>query len=145
MSDAVNPAVPTKPSAASTTEGDASSTGIAATIERLRRHRVRRPRHSELGHVLTAIRREATRQQKRRGGLDEIWEEIAPQALHDRTRVDSVRSGIVRLVVADPSTRYEVDAFLRGGGLQELRLRAGQPIRQVRCEIAPLDAAGVRS
>ena len=76
MSDALNPAVPTKPSAASATEGDASSTGIAATIERLRRHRVRRPRHSEHGHVLTAIRREASRQQKRRGGLDEVWEEI---------------------------------------------------------------------
>ena len=145
MSDAANQVDPSESSAISLAEGDAPSTGVAATIERLRRHRVRRPRHSELGHVLTAIRREATRQQKRRGGLDEVWEEIAPQALRDRTRVDSVRSGIVRLVVADPSTRYEVDAFLRGGGMQEIRLRAEQPIRQVRCEIAPLDAAGTRS
>ena len=116
------------------------ATGAIASIERLRRHRVRRPHPTGLGKVVSAIRREATKQRKNRGGLSEVWDEIVPASLSSRTRIDSVRSGVVRLVIADPSTRYEVDAFLRGGGLQELRLRAGQPIRQVRCIIGSLKA-----
>ena len=115
------------------------ATGAIASLERLRRHRVRRPHPTGLGHVVSAIRREATKQRNNHGGLSEVWDEIVPASLSSRTRVDSVRSGVVRLVIADPSTRYEVDAFLRGGGLQELRLRAGQPIRQVRCVIGSLE------
>ena len=93
---------------------------------------------------MTAIRREATKQRRNRGGLTEVWDDIVPDELRARTRVESVRSGVVRLAIADPSTRYEVDAFLRGGGLQELRLRADQPVRQVRCVLMAAEATRSR-
>lgn len=119
----------------SSRQGREDRVGVAAVIERLRRHRTRRGPQADVSKVVSAIRREAAKQQRNRGGLTEVWEDLVPESLRLRTRIRTVRSGILRILVADPSTRYEVETFLRGGGTQELRLRSGQPIRQVRCEV----------
>ena len=112
------------------------ATLAAAGLERLRGFRVKPGRNLGIDGVVAGIRREARRHQSGGGAFVEAWESVIPELLREGTRIRSVRGGVVRIEVPTSAMRYELDAFLRGGGLAALRLAFGQPLRRVQCEVA---------
>lgn len=111
------------------------ATVAAAGLERLRGFRVKSGRNLGIEGVIAGIRREARRHQSGGGAFVEAWESVVPENLREGSRIRSLRGGVVKIEVPTSATRYELDAFLRGGGLAELRLAFGQPLRRVQFEI----------
>lgn len=104
----------------------------AQQLETLRRFRNAKPDRS-IGRDVDAITKGVSRARAASGGLDGAWAELVPPAIAPLARVQRVTpGGLVTLAVRDSAAMYEVDLWLRDGGLAALRARCAVPVRRVR-------------
>ena len=70
--------------------------------------------------------------EKRSASIGEAWGLVVPEVLAGKTTIDRLSRGVLTVRVADAPARYELDRFLRGGGLEELRRTARVSITRVK-------------
>lgn len=108
-------------------------------LERLRRSRNKQPAASAIGEEIERLTAGIRRQRGALGGLDDAWAELGPRTGGEV--VGEVRSfspgGVLTVRVPDAAARYEVEVWLRQGGLDALRARTSRTLRRVRLDVRP--------
>ncbi|GJQ28983.1 MAG: hypothetical protein HBSAPP03_08670 [Phycisphaerae bacterium] len=106
-------------------------------LERLRRYRASRGRDMTISGELDRLTRGVQKQRRAAGGIESAWQELAPRV--GEAAIGEVLSlspgGVLVVRVPDASVRYEVDRWLRSGGLDALRSRCTAPLRRVRLDL----------
>jgi hypothetical protein len=102
-------------------------------LARLRKYRAPAKRDLSIGGEVDRLRKQVTRRAGALGGLDEAWAEIVPPALAGVCRAQRLTPGGVLTVRAtDSSAMYEMDQWVRGGGLGALRAACSATLRHVK-------------
>jgi hypothetical protein len=99
-------------------------------IERLRKYRTWE-RGGRLGDEVLRQTRSLEKLLRSLAGVGERWGSLLPPELLARTQLRGLNRGVLTVSVADASTDYELDRWLRGGGLEALR-RAGAAVTRVK-------------
>lgn len=109
----------------------------ARRLDTVRRFRVPKRQDSSLAGALEPIRRALVRQQRAVGGMDTAWAELLPAHLAPLSSVSRLTpGGVLIIAVADAGASYEIDLWLRSGGLDSLRARCATTLRRVKLELA---------
>ncbi len=102
-------------------------------LAKLRKFRNRAPADLSIAGVVEQLRKDLEKQVKRAEGIGRVWETVAPADLAAVARVDRLTpSGTLSLTVADAGARYQLDVWLRSGGLAALQRASSAPIRRVK-------------
>jgi hypothetical protein len=102
-------------------------------LARLRKHRAPKKRDLSIGDDIERLRKQVARRAGALGGLDESWGELVPAALAAVCRAERLTPGGVLTVRAtDASAMYEMDQWVRGGGLARLRAACSATLRSVK-------------
>ncbi len=104
----------------------------AAHIENLRKTRSLRPVAPSIEREIAFQARDLKKLQKRTASIAEAWSTVIPGPLADHSAIDRLAAGVLTVRVADASARYELDRYLREGGLERLRAAASAPITRVK-------------
>ncbi len=75
------------------------------------------------------------RTEQRLGELIELWQEVIPAELADRTTLVALKGGVLHVDVESASTRYELDRLLRSGGLRRLQTSFRGTLLRIRLRI----------
>ena len=110
------------------------------SLEKLRSLRVPAPRDLSLAAGLAGEVLDAKKRRKAVGGIGTVWAELltevksssANETLAVRTIVRSFLRGVLTIEASDTATRYEVDRWLRAGGLEMLRKRSPRTLTRVK-------------
>jgi hypothetical protein len=106
---------------------------LSEELARLRKHRGSKRRDLSIGEEVERVRKQAARRAGALGGLDEQWGELVPRELAGVSRPRRLTSGGVLTVQADDAAAmYELDQWLRGGGLAVLRGACGATLRSAK-------------
>lgn len=108
-------------------------------IGQLQAWRGRKGRDLAIAGVIEATAEQASRVQRRLGELIEIWREVLPRRIADRTSLVSLRSGVLAVEVDSASTAFEIDRLLRSGVETEIRRRFRGNFSRVRTRVATMD------
>lgn len=101
-------------------------------LARLREWRNRRERDLSLTRVLEEEQRRLRRVHRAVGGAERAWIEAAPAELAARCEVVRLARGVLTVRVADDSTRFALDRWLRSGGLLALTRATPATLTRVR-------------
>lgn len=101
-------------------------------IERLRTLRTPNRPDPSLGGMFDAAGRSLERDRRRSGGVGAAWGEACPARLVEKTAVRGLSRGVLTVAVRDASTRFEVDRWLRSGGLDSLIAASPAAVRRVK-------------
>lgn len=102
----------------------------------------RRPeRELAIGGIVGRVAQQARRTHDRLGELVELWESIVPAPLASRTRLTSLRGGVLHVDVDCPATLYELDRLLRGGAEARLRADHQATLTRIRLKVADMGEA----
>jgi hypothetical protein len=102
-------------------------------LSRLRKYRGLKRRDLSIGEEVERVRKQAARRAGALGGLDERWAELVPRELAALSRPRRLTAGGVLTIAADDAAAvYQVDQWLRGGGLAVLRAGCGATLRSVK-------------
>ncbi|MCH2135313.1 MAG: DciA family protein [Phycisphaerales bacterium] len=104
----------------------------AQRIESLRRWRVRPPRHTDAGSIVSKIADQARRAQREVGGFAEAWQACVDPEIARQVSIASFRGGVATLATRNASLRWVIDRELRGGLLAQLRQACPVAITAVR-------------
>ncbi len=109
----------------------------ARLVERLRKFRVLPGRDTSITGEIDRLAKAVKKQQGASGGMSDVWREAGPRLQGAVVgEVISLSPGGVLLVrVPDAAARYEVDVWLRSGGLEQLRTRCKATLRRVKLEL----------
>ena len=118
----------------------AAMTSAAFEIQQLRRHRVRPERDESLGLIMANTADQTRRTQSKFGRLIDLWQQLAPADLVNRTALVGLHNGVLTVDVDSASTAYQVDRLLRGGLTDELRRRFNGSLAKVRTRIAAIES-----
>jgi hypothetical protein len=102
---------------------------------RLARLRVLRNRPAPDLRVSGALAQEQRRLSKASravGGVARAWDLTAPESLRARCEVVGLARGVLTVRIADDSTRFAVDRWLRAGGRDLLASRTPATLTRVR-------------
>jgi hypothetical protein len=116
----------------------------AAKIAELRALAGWTPRDFSIGSFIDQTQRRVTRARAQLGTLIELWRNVLPAELADRTSLTSLRSGMLQVTVDSASVRYELDRVLREGALETLRRSYGGTLTRVKITVALEDPEGGR-
>ena len=81
----------------------------------------------------------ATRVQRRLGELIDVWREVVPPRIADRTALASLRNGVLQVTVDSAATAFEIDRLLRSGLDGEIRRRFRGNLTRIRTNVGTLD------
>jgi Dna[CI] antecedent, DciA len=113
-------------------DGDVKNS-VGDELARLRKYRGAKRRDLSIGEEVERVRKQASRRAGALGGLDERWGELVPRELAGVCRPRRLTAGGVLTVGADDAAAvYELDQWLRGGGLAVLRAACGATLRSVK-------------
>lgn len=101
-----------------------------AQLERLRGYRVWE-RDTALAGELIKQTKALSKLHRSLGGIGEQWGSLLPRDLAARTQLRGLARGVLTVAVPDAATDYELDRWLRSGGLASLR-RAGANVSRVK-------------
>ena len=104
-------------------------------LQRLREFRGRRERDDSIVGFVQRIATDATSTQRKLGRFIDLWERLVPRDLASRSKVLSIRRGVVSVVVESSSTMYELDRMLRTGLEQELRRQFQSSVVRIRMQV----------
>lgn len=76
------------------------------------------------------------------GSAAAAWSKVCPEPLRGRCKVVGVGKGGMKVWVADAGTRYELERFLRAGGLRLLRRSSSVSIQRVRFVLSEPKGSG---
>ena len=105
-------------------------------LERVRRSRVRPERDETLGFLVPAFQREVAKPHKQLAALTEVWAELVPVEVADRTRLDGLSRGVLAVAVDSSATLDTLDRLLRGGlKVAIIKAHAGPAIRRIKLSV----------
>lgn len=105
-------------------------------LERLRRSRSLPKRDLSLSFMTEQFKRDVAKPYKQLGDLAELWCELVPAALVQRSRLIGLSRGVLHVEVDNPAAHFEVDRLLRGGLLKQLiQSHKGPAIRKVQIKV----------
>ncbi|MDX2130811.1 MAG: DciA family protein [Planctomycetota bacterium] len=108
----------------------------AAQVKTLRKFRVAKPVDRSLKATVEALTKDLVKAARARGGMDGAWAELVPPTLESASWVEKLTpGGILCVRVRDAATRYELEVWLRSGGLDALRARCSTTLRRVKMEV----------
>lgn len=64
--------------------------------------------------------------------LATIWDDVIPQQIREHTALESVRSGVLTVVVDSAAHRFQLQTLLNGGLLKQIRSRFKGPLDRVK-------------
>jgi hypothetical protein len=106
---------------------------LQTQLRLLQRYRNKPKADFSIAKDVEAIRKALVRTANAAGGMEEVWGELVPQGLAGVSRVVKLTPGGVLTVSAnDSAVVYELDQWLRGGGLATLRARCKVTLRRVK-------------
>jgi hypothetical protein len=105
----------------------------ADELKRLRQFRAPAPPDRSIAADVERLKKDLTKRRNAAGGLDTAIEQHAPPGLAPLIRVQRVTpGGIATLEAADAAASFELDQWLRSGGLEALRRACTVALRRVR-------------
>jgi hypothetical protein len=113
----------------------AAMTSAAFEIQQLRKHRVRQDRDESLGLIMANTADQTRRTQSKLGRLIDLWQQLVPAKLADRTSLVGFHGGVLTVEVDSASTAFQIDRLLRSGLTDELRRRFNGTLSRVRTRI----------
>lgn len=106
-------------------------------LEQLRKSRSLPKPDLSLGFMTEQFKREVAKPFQQLGDLAELWRELVPAALVERSRLIGLKSGVLHVEVDNPAAHFEIDRLLRGGLQKQLTQRhRGPAIRKVSIKVA---------
>lgn len=103
----------------------------------MRQWRDGRSKSDDLRFVRDQFKREVEKPFKQLADIVPIWERTVPDRLRLRTKLESLRRGVLTVHVQDSGTLYELDRELRGGIEDQLREQHPGTLRRVKLVQAP--------
>jgi len=105
----------------------------AQKLRALREFRKPREFDTSITRDIEKLRKEVSKRHVSSGGLDAAIAEHAPALVATGVTVQRVTpGGIATLVVADAAAGYELDIWLRTGGMEVLRAHCKVALRRIR-------------
>ncbi len=101
-------------------------------LGRLREREARRSSSRTAAEAFGRLERSLKRDARRNAGIGGVWSEVCPAVLVDQTRIVSLSRGVLTVAVPNDGVRFEVDRFLRGGGLEVLKGRSPATLNRVK-------------
>ncbi|MFK7961201.1 MAG: DciA family protein [Phycisphaerales bacterium] len=111
--------------------------GTLAWLARQQRT-LREPRLG-LDWELNKVRRDVASTRRRVGQLLGPWEQLVPDEIKGRSRVDGLRGDTLMITVDAPSTRFQLDRLIRSGLSRSMDRATKGKVRRIRVRIGPLD------
>lgn len=110
----------------------------AARLERVRDLRTRRSPDLSLGFLAAQFKRTVARPYRQFRDACRAWEKEVPAALAERTRLEGLSRGVLRVGVNSSAHLYELDRLLRGGMEERIlsACRGATPPRRIRLHLA---------
>ncbi|MEZ6242436.1 MAG: DciA family protein [Phycisphaerales bacterium] len=105
---------------------------LAASLDRLRGHRNRPDRASDLAGEMASAAKQVKSRARAVGGIAAAWEVCVPDDLRGACELVSCTNGVVTVRALDATARYRLDRWLRGGGERTLRETAQAAVKRVR-------------
>lgn len=107
-------------------------------IDQLRQWRNYREPDRGMTFVKSWFQRALQKPHRQLGEIGEIWLELCPPDLVDKTRLEGLSRGVLRVAADSATTLYELDRALRSG-LEEQLITAyrGGALRRVKVRVAP--------
>jgi hypothetical protein len=104
-----------------------------ATLRTIWQQKRGRYRPVNLAEPLTILmKKELSRNVRDVGDISEAWDQILPPEIVNHTSLESYNRGVLTVSVSSSSRRFQLQTFLSGGGLQELRDRCRRAINKVK-------------
>lgn len=105
----------------------------AQKLRALREFRKPREFDTSITHNIEKLRKDISKRFAASGGLDAALAEHAPAIVASGVTVQRVTpGGIATLIVSDAAAGYELDIWLRTGGLEVLRAGCKVALRRIR-------------
>ncbi|MEM9348341.1 MAG: DciA family protein [Planctomycetota bacterium] len=89
-------------------------------LDRLRKDRGLPKRDLSLGFMAEQFKREVAKPYKQLGDLAELWAELLPDRLVQRSRLVGLSRGVLHVEVDNAAAHFEIDRLLRGGLQKQL-------------------------
>lgn len=89
---------------------------------------------------LNKVRREIASTRRRVGQLLGPWEQLVPEDIKDRSRVEGLRGDTLMVTVDAPSTRFQLDRLIRTGLARSMHRATQGRVQRIRVRIGPLDS-----
>lgn len=114
-------------------------------LERARQGRSLPKRDLSLGFLAEQFKRDVAKPYKQLGDLAELWRELLPATLVEKSRLVGLRSGVLHVEVDNPAAHFEIDRLLRSGLQKQLiQGHKGAAFRKVSVKVVGRkDAGGV--
>ena len=116
---------------------------IQEHLERLQASRSLPKRDLSLGFLSEQFKRDVVKPFKQLGDLSELWAELVPARLVERSRLVGLSRGVLHVEVDNPAAHYEIDRLLRGGLQKQLiEGHKGPAFRKVQIKVVGRSEAG---
>ena len=112
-------------------------------LDRLRKSRSLPRPDLSLGFMAEQFKREVAKPYQQLGDLAELWRELVPAKLVERSRLVGLSRGVLHVEVDNPAAHFEIDRLLRGG-LQKRLIQGhkGPAFRKVQVKVVGRSEAG---
>lgn len=112
-------------------------------LDELRKDRSLPTRDLSLGFLTKQFKRDVAKPFKQLGDLAELWRELVPTHLVERSRLVGLSRGVLHVEVDNPAAHFEVDRLLRGGLQKQLIAgHKGPAFRKVQVKVIGRRDAG---
>lgn len=114
-----------------------SSDDAMNKLERVRQSRLRPAKDVTLSFLVKQFERDVAKPFKQLGDLAELWTQLVPGKLVERTRLVGLSRGTLHVEVDNPAAHFELDRLLRSGLQNQLiRSHRGPAFRKVQVKLA---------
>ncbi|MEO0477168.1 MAG: DciA family protein [Planctomycetota bacterium] len=121
-----------------------ASDPVQEHLDRLRKDRSLPKRDLSLGFLSEQFKKDVAKPFKQLGDLAELWAELVPSHLVERSRLIGLSRGVLHVEVDNPAAHYEIDRLLRGGLQKQLiESHKGPAVRKVSVKVVGRSEAGV--
>lgn len=112
-------------------------------LDRLRADRSLPTRDLSLGFLTKQFKKDVAKPFKQLGDLTELWMQLLPSHLVERTRLVGLSRGVLHVEVDNPAAHFEIDRLLRGGLQKQLiEGHKGPAFRKVQVKVVGRREAG---
>jgi hypothetical protein len=112
-------------------------------LDRLRASRSLPKRDLSLGFLTDQFKRDVAKPYKQLGDLAEMWAQLVPARLVERSRLVGLSRGILHVEVDNPAAHFEIDRLLRSGVQKQLiQGHKGPAFRKVQIKLVGRSEAG---
>lgn len=108
-------------------------------LNNLRQWRNRPERDLSLGFLNDDFKRDIQKPFKQLAQMAEVWATLVPAELQQRTRLESLSRGVLRVVVDSSSGLYELDRLMRQGLQRDIIVaHKGPAVRKIQLRVGPV-------